>query len=134
MNQSRHHQAEVIAKRTMQTVSRPKLAQEIAAYLLETKQTAQLESLLRDVMAYRADNGVVEATVVSAHPLNNDIKDRIKTILKSQYPHAKTMLLDEEIDPSMIGGLKIVMPGEQLDATLATKLNTFKRLTAQEMN
>ncbi len=131
MNASRHHLAEVIGKRSLRTTNTKTLARELAAYLLETNQTNSLESLMRDVMAYRAEHGVVEATAVSAHSLTADVKRQVRHILKDQYPDLKTTMIDEKLDPSVIGGIRVEMPGEQLDATVEAKLNTFKRLMAQ---
>lgn len=134
MSSTRHHLAEVIGKRSLHLKNRRQLARQIAAYLLETNQTAQLESLLRDVMAYRAEHGVVEVTAVSAHQLTADIKRQIQALIKAEYPGTKVTQLNEEIDPAVIGGLRLEMPGEQLDTTVDAKLNLFKRLTAEETN
>lgn len=132
MNPSRHQLAEAIGKRSLRVSNSKKLAAQVAAYLLETNQTASLESLLRDVMAYRAEHGVVEARAVSAHELSGEVRRQIRLILQDQYPAMKESLVDSEIDPAVIGGVRIELPGEQLDATVAAKLNLFKKLTAED--
>ena len=126
---SHSHLAEVIGAKSLHLNDFHQLAQEIAAYLLETGQTADLESLMRDIIVYRSKHGVVEASATSAHTLSNqDIAD-IKQILHAEYPKAKSLLVDQTEDPDMIGGVKLDMPGEQLDLTVRAKVNTFKRLT-----
>ncbi len=129
MIKSRHHLAAVIAKRTLHINGTDRLAQEIAAYLLSEQQTAELESLVRDIMQYRSDHGIVEAVVVSAHELTNDILADIRKVLKDNYPAADTILLDQQLDVSVVGGVRIDLANEQLDASTRGKLNTFKRLT-----
>lgn len=123
------HLVEVIGAKSLDASDFRQLAREIAAYLMETNQTAGLESLIRDIMAYRARHGVVESTTTSAHALSNDDIDDIKYILRSEYPQANSLFINETKDPSVIGGVRIDMPGEQLDLTVRAKVNTFKRLT-----
>jgi F0F1-type ATP synthase delta subunit len=124
-----HRLAEVIGARTLHTSDFHQLALELAAYLLDSGQTYELEPLMRDIMAYRAHHGVVEATTVSAHQLSTqDITD-IEQILRQEYPRASSLLIDKAEDPNVIGGVKLNMPGEQLDLTVRAKVNTFKRLT-----
>ena len=129
---TRHHIAEIIGERTLHVTDSKKLAKEIAAYLLAENRTSELESLMRDVMEYRAQRGVVEAVAVSAHSLSDDVKRQLKHIAQAQYPHAKKVLLDEKQDADLIGGVKLELPEKQLDLTVRGKLNAFKRLTTQE--
>src|SRR6202165_2031602 len=110
------------------------LALEVAAYLLATKQVAQLESLLRDVMTIREQQGHVEATVTSAHDLSAEIRKEIEQLIKAQNPAAKTVDVQPASDTSVVGGLKIRLAHQQLDMTIRAKLNTFKRLTAEGTN
>jgi F0F1-type ATP synthase delta subunit len=127
---SRHHLAEVIAERTVHVSDTKELAREIAAYLLIERRKADLESLLRDIMQYRANRGIVEARVVSAHDLTSQVKDDVEAILKDEYPDAKTLLLRSKLDESVIGGIRLELANEQLDMTVRSKLDTFKRLTS----
>ena len=129
MNDTRHHLAEVIGAKSLHISDFHELAKEIAAYLLETGRVSELDSLMRDIMAYRAEHGVVEATATSAHQLSEqDITD-IKQILRSEYPYATSLVVDQAQDPELIGGVKLGMPGEQLDLSVRAKVNNFKHLT-----
>lgn len=130
MNSTRHHLAETIAKRTMEISDTHKLAQEIAAYLLHEGKVYELESLMRDVIAYRAEQGVVEAYAESAYPLSPQVIDDIRDILKKEYPHAKQFQVDQIEQPELIGGLKVELPDEQLDLSVRARVNTFKKLTS----
>lgn len=106
------------------------LAKEIAALLLVENLTGDVQSLMRDVLAYRAERGLVEVQVISAYPINAQVRGDIRSVLSVEYPHAKSIRINEEIDPSVVGGLRIEAAGEQLDLTVRAKLNTLKRLTA----
>lgn len=129
MSSKRYHLAQVLGERSLNVSNTKKLAQEIAAYLLETGQLPELDSLMRDIINYRTQKGVVEAKAVSANPLSaRDIAD-IRDILKIEYPQAKQFQLDQDIDPGVLGGVKVDLPGEQLDLTIRAQVNKFKRLT-----
>jgi F-type H+-transporting ATPase subunit delta len=127
---SRPELAEVIAKRTLHVSDVHHLEQAIAGYLLEQDRTDDIESLMRDVLKYRASLGYIEATVVSAYPLTSELVKSIEAILKSEYPGAKSYVLNQRIDESVVGGVRLEMAGEELDLTVRAKLNTLKRLTA----
>lgn len=132
MKQPRHMVAEAIAKRTLHLGNPKDLAREIAAYLLLEGRVTDLEPLMRDIVAYRAEHGIVEADVVSAHELDDvDIKD-VKAILKKYYPKADHVTINQKLDPGVIGGVKLVMPHEQLDDSVRSQLSKFKYLTTSE--
>lgn len=126
---TRHHIAEVIGERTLGVSDPARLAREIAAYLLSENLTYELESLVRDVMEYRMKKGVIEAKLVSAHALGREVEADVRKILHDEYPNAKQIRIDQELEPETVGGVRIELPNEQLDLTVRSKLNTFKRLT-----
>ncbi len=133
MSVLRKELARVIGERTLHIRDVRTLSAAIAAYLLEERRTHDLESLIRDIMQYRIENGIVEANLVSSHELPAHVIQDVKDILKQEYPHAKELELDSQIDPEVVGGLRIELPNEQLDLTVRTKLDTFKRLTTGDI-
>lgn len=126
----RHILAEAIAKRTVAVSNPHELAREIAAYLLLERRTAELESILRDIMQYRLSRDILEAEVVTAHDIQPHVVEEVRQLLHAEYPDAKTIHIDQRQEPSIIGGLRIDMPNEQLDMSVAAKLATFKRITS----
>jgi F0F1-type ATP synthase delta subunit len=134
MIKERHHLAEVIGEKTLSIKDFDELRNEVAAYLLVENSVNDLDSLMRDVMKYRATKGFVEAVAISANKLSETDMDDIKKILHSEYPEAKTVIVKSKIDPSIIGGVQLNMPGEQLDLSIRHKLNLFKELTSPERN
>ncbi len=132
MKTPRHILAQAIAERTLGVRDEKLLAREIAAYLLEQRRVNELESILRDIMQYRADHGILEAEVVTAHDVSPAILSEVKQLLQAAYPKAKTVHVATRQDTSVVGGLRVDMPNEQLDMTIQDKLATFKRLTSGE--
>jgi F0F1-type ATP synthase delta subunit len=125
---SRHRLANMIAARSLEPKSARQLAKEIAAYLLVERRTGELESLLRDILQYRADHGIVEVRSVSAHPLTEQLRRDIKLQIRELYPAAKQIIIDEELDETVIGSIRLELANQQFDASVRTKLNHFKQL------
>lgn len=62
-----------------------KFTREVASYLLSENRTGELDSLARDWIAYRAEQGIVEVTAVSARKLSDkalrEVKQKVKKTL-----------------------------------------------------
>jgi len=130
LSSTRQDLAQIIA--TYDGIDSKKLAREIGAFLLEKRQTASLESLLRDVMAYRERNGQIEATVSTAHDLSSELLTEIKQLIQTQKPNSKKISVFPAHDASVIGGLKVRLANEQLDMTIRSKLDSFKKTLTTE--
>jgi F0F1-type ATP synthase delta subunit len=131
MKTSRSQIADIVATRTLSSspqVSR--ISRSVAAYLLENGRTGELESLMRDVIEVRSEQGVVEVAAVSANKLSSDVVRDIRREIKKRYPNAKKILLNEQLDPSVVAGVRLELPGEQLDLSVRAQLNRFKQLTS----
>jgi F-type H+-transporting ATPase subunit delta len=95
---------------------------ELAAYLVETRRVRELELIVRDIELALAERGMVVADVASARPLTDSLKNEIK-----QLTGGKDLALRETLDESLLGGVKINLPGKRLDATLRHKLQALKQ-------
>lgn len=129
MKTSRTRIAHTIAKHTLSRGASKQYARKIAAYLLSEHRTRELDSLLRDVQAYWANAGHVEAAVSSAHPLSSAAKEEVRNRAKKLYPFAKEITVTEAHDPQVIGGVRISLPNRQYDLTVEGKLNKLKQQT-----
>ena len=130
MKISRSRLAAIVANKAVQSVSSKVLSQEVAAYLLLEGRTGELDSLLRDVMQYRADHGIVEVIVTDAHPISDAVRRDVEGVVRELYPKATQIIVSEQLDPSIIGGIQIELANQQLDLSVRAKLNRFKQLTA----
>lgn len=126
--------AVVLAERTMTIDDSKLLAKEIAAYLLTQNRTSELESILRDIMQYRIERGIVEAVAVGAHEMGDQVLKDVEDVLRQEYPKAKQVIVRKRLDPELVGGVRVKMANEQLDMSVHAKINTFKRLIATERN
>jgi F0F1-type ATP synthase delta subunit len=121
--------AATVADQTLAKGLSPDYAREVAAYLLAEGRVGELDSLLRDVQANWAAKGYVEVLARSAHPLIDSVKIDIMAQMQSLYPDAKTVVVTEVADPSIIGGVQLSLANQQLDLSVEAKLNKFKQLT-----
>ncbi len=125
---SRGKLAVLLAERFAKTTDPKQLEREVAAYLLSEKRVGELDSLLRDISQYRADHGRVEAEAVSARPLSALVQDDLKAALRTVYPAADKITINERIDKTVVGGVRLQLANQQLDASIRAKLNKFKQL------
>lgn len=65
-----------------------------------------------------------EATIYTKYPLNSNQKKTLQAFLTKQY--GKEIILIEQLDESLMGGIKIVVDNEILDATSLNKLQKIK--------
>lgn len=131
---TRKELAAVIGEKTLHVRDRNTLATSVAAYISSSVKAVDLDSLMRDVMQYRLEHGIVEAIAVSAHPIDNRVLRDIEELLREHFPDSKSIVIDSKIDPKIIGGIRIELPQENLDLSVRSKLNTLKRMVANERN
>lgn len=118
---SRRKLAAYYADQLLAGTSPAKLAKQLAAYLIDTRRTREYELVVRDIEAALAERGTVIADVTSAYSLSASSKTDI-TALIGKLRSATTVKLREHIDPSVLAGVRIDLPGEQLDQTAKRKL------------
>jgi len=126
---TRHDIAAHIADKSLQS-NTAGLAKEVAAYLLAEGRTAELDSLLRDVMLARADRGVIDVNVVSKYDLTEHVRDEVRAKVRAAYPDAKRIELNEYRDDDVIGSIRVELADKQLDLSIQGQLNKFKSLVA----
>lgn len=126
---SRSRIAHVVADRTLNSGVSKQFAKEVAAYLIAEKRVSGLDSLMRDVMDDWAKTGYLEVLAYSAHPLTTELKRDIASRIKAVSPQAEHIVVTEQLDPDVIGGVRLRLANRQLDLSVEHKLNRFKQLT-----
>jgi F-type H+-transporting ATPase subunit delta len=64
------------------------------------------------------------ATVTVAAPLSTAQLERLDTLLAKSY--GQQLNLNVEIDPNILGGVKVQVSGEIIDGSVASRLNQAK--------
>lgn len=123
--------ARVIADKLSSSLTGRELSRKIAAYLVAEGRERELESIVRDVMALREQDGIVEAQVRVARALTADELTKLREFIRSEFTVRGTVLISQTIDRRIVGGLRIDTAHQQLDLTVRGKLDAFKRLTSQ---
>lgn len=125
--------ARVIADRTLRKGADKHFAKEVAAYLMAEKRVNGLDSIMRDVMDDWAKTGYLEVLVYSAHPLSAELKREITARIKAVSPQAEKIVITEQRDLSVMGGVRLRLANRQLDLSVEHKLNRFKQLTGAKI-
>ncbi len=120
-----------------QKISRRKLAQytadqiqanvpapleQLAAYLVESGRTNEAELVVRDIETALLSRGIAVVRVTVARPLQSAATAEIEAFVKAHYPGVTKVTIEEILDESIIGGMKLSLPDAQLDASIKTKL------------
>lgn len=130
MSFSRAVLAEEIAGRISSGKTRG-LAGSVAAYLVESGKTAEVNSLERDIMQQIAEKtGTVEVTAITAHKLSQKELDGIARKIMKADASAKTVVINQTIDRSVVGGVRLEFPNQLLDLSVSAKLSKLRQLTS----
>ena len=108
----------LLSKASPQTVT-------IVNHLVQQPRDRRIGELIRDAAAIVADEaGLSVATVVSASPLTAAQLDRLRAGLAKQ--HGRDLLLNQVIDPSIIGGLRVQIDDDVIDGSVSTRLTDLR--------
>jgi len=124
---SRRKLSDHVAMRLLKGDDAKIVIKELAAYLLDGRRTREAELIVRDIEARLLANGTALVTTTSARELSDESKRSIKELVKTEQPGVKDIILREQIDESVIGGVRIELPGKLADFTVKAKLD---KLTA----
>lgn len=75
----------------------------------------------------KAKRGEVEATIISADPLNKAQTAAVNEAMKSQFPKGAKVVLKTEVNPSIMGGLQIQIGDKFLDLSVGSRIEEVGR-------
>jgi F0F1-type ATP synthase delta subunit len=105
-----------------------KISKELAAVLVTSRRTNQAELLAQDIAWELESRGLVaSASVTSAHTLSEQLKRQISAFVR-QAAKVDEVMIDENIDESVIGGVRIDTAAHSWDKTLRSKLNQIREV------
>lgn len=112
---------EIIAKRPV-----AELSIRLAAVLTVNGRQKDIELLLADIDQELEDRGLLaRAQLTSAHSLSSNLKKEISAQLK-KMTGVKEVVLQEQIDKSVIGGFRVETASRSWDKTLGRTLARLK--------
>lgn len=92
--------------------------------LVHNRRLGLIEQIRKSYEALRREHeGVMEATVFSALPVDDGQRKSLVAALEKKY--CRKITAKVEIDPLLIGGLKIMVGDKVIDATVRGKLNAM---------
>lgn len=80
---------------------------------------------------YKDYNKIVDAKIISAHLLEQDIIDKVKNSLESNLN--KKVNIETSIDKSIIGGLKIIIGNRIIDGSVKGRLDSLLKTLEEAM-
>ncbi len=103
-------------------------AKKLAAALVENGQQANLDYLMSDIAAELESRGQLAVSqVTSARPLSAELRQQLIAKLK-QSTGVEAVLLEEQVDKQLVGGLRVETAGKVWDSSLRRKLQQLKEI------
>ncbi|NCU37864.1 hypothetical protein EOL96_02285 [Candidatus Saccharibacteria bacterium] len=119
---SRRKIADYVAQQLTAGESVETLVMQVAAYLIESRRVREVDLVVRAIEDALMRRSVTVATVTSAQSLDESMRATITQLL-----NAPTVHLREQVDPAVIGGVRIVTPTSRLDQTIIRKLLALRQ-------
>ncbi|GHU09735.1 hypothetical protein FACS189431_8250 [Alphaproteobacteria bacterium] len=108
--------------------SAKKVAQILAAYLVENHQARAAELYLRDVRAeIERRFGHASVEVASARQLSADIEKQIEHFIKKSTD-ARSVEIIKTVDEDLVGGVVISTTDAEMDGSVRTKLRKLRSI------
>lgn len=125
MKVSRRVLARYIAKELQSGSNRKVVVESLAAYLVMNRQVNDLDLIVADIQKNLATFGYVHATVTAAHTLDDTLRQEVIDYVK-RIENATAVIVEENIDKAVLGGVIIETPSRRFDASVITKLKRLK--------
>lgn len=127
----KHPQVSTSSKKKLFTkIFKDKVDDDLLSFLLvliDKGRITQLEGKLKQMeKIYLEKNRTAIAKVKTVIPLKDDEKKNLVVELEKKYD--KKILLEEEIDESLIGGVYVQVGNEVIDGTIKSKIFEMKKL------
>jgi F0F1-type ATP synthase delta subunit len=123
---SRRRLAEYAADQLLASKSARAIARELAAVLIETNKSKDASLLAQDIAWQLESRGALaQVEVTSATELSESLRKEITKFIK-QAANVERAVLQENVDESVIGGLRIETAKHAWDKTIAKQLTDIR--------
>ncbi|WP_123052732.1 F0F1 ATP synthase subunit delta [Clostridium sp. JN-1] len=117
-------------KKLFETAFKGRISDDVLSFLLlliEKGRISQLDGKLNEFKKIHLEkNNTVVAKVKTVVPLLEDEKSNLIDKLQNKY--SKKVILQEEIDKNIIGGVYVQVDNEVIDGTIRSKIEEMKKL------
>jgi F-type H+-transporting ATPase subunit delta len=114
---------------TLDKLFRGKLSDRLLNLLMVLNDRGRLEILKAVFKAVQvrieAERAQQRVLVETAMPLTDDLRARVKDVMSRRM--GKEALVDEQVNPALIGGIVIHIGDERIDASLAQRIRTVRQ-------
>lgn len=94
----------------------------LAAYIIDQRLEKDVDLLLKDIVRELFTiNGQLLVSATTARPLTDALRTELRTSLRAATG-ATSIVLEENIDPDLLGGFVAKTPDGELDASVRTQL------------
>ena len=94
--------------------------------LIKHGREAHLEEVFEKyIVQYLKENKIIKAQISSSSPLLKDQKDRLLSLLN--FGETSSILLEEKIDPELIGGFILRVGDQQINASASEALSQLEQ-------
>lgn len=100
---------------------------ELAALIIDEGRERELPLIVRDIEGALLARGIAVADLDSAYELTGEAKNSLETLVKEQTG-AKTVHFRTREEKDLLGGVRLSLPGEELDATVRRRLDNLKAM------
>lgn len=129
---ARRKVARHLAEQLHQGAAVAQLTDQAVAYLIEQKQTNQVELLIRDIEAELAERyNVVTARITTARPVDAQTRNKLTEFIKDAMQADQVVIAEESVDEDLIGGAVITTPNSTFDSSVRSKLRQLTATTKE---
>jgi ATP synthase F1 delta subunit len=97
-----------------------------AVYIKNKNLLGKKEEILKALeKIINKEGGIVNAKVTTESKLNKEYEKEIEEFIKKKYK-AKEVMIEEKVDPKLLGGIKIEIGDDIIDGTLAHKIKQLQ--------
>ncbi len=106
-----------------------KLAEQLVAYLAESKRLGQVDFLIRDIeLVLAQEYGRVTIHLTSARELSDTLKELVTKQITSASGASEAMIADATVDSSLIAGIIARTPTSTFDSSVKTRLKQLRSI------
>jgi len=96
--------------------------------LLNTARLSSLKNIVRDYqLLITYERKQIQAYITSAQPLSQQQLDKLREKVSHLIHPDYQLVLSSQINPSLLGGLKLRIGDKELDLTMASKITNYQR-------